>query len=40
MAKTVYSAVFGKLITAVLKALGKYIMGLNMNKVNHIMNKA
>lgn len=40
MAKTLQSAVFGKLIPAVLKALGKRVTGLNMNKVIHIMNNA
>lgn len=40
MAKTVQSAIFGKLVPAVLKAFGKRVTGLNMNKVIHIMEKA
>jgi hypothetical protein len=40
MAKTIKSAVFGKLIPAIIKAYGSKITGLNMNKVIHIMEKA
>lgn len=40
MAKTVQSAIFGKLVPAVLKAFGKRVTELNMNKVIHIMEKA
>lgn len=40
MAKTIQSAVFGKLVPAVLKAFGRRVTGLNYNKVIHIMEKA
>lgn len=39
MAKTVGSAIVGKLIPAIMKAVGKRVVGVDMNKVNHIINK-
>jgi hypothetical protein len=36
MAKTVQSAIFGKLIPAIIKAYGKRITGINMNKVIYL----
>ncbi|CAD8200847.1 unnamed protein product [Paramecium pentaurelia] len=36
--QTALSTCFGKLIPAVLKCFGSKVIGLNMNKVKHIMN--
>lgn len=35
MAKTIQSAIVGKLIPAIIKAYGKKVIGINMNKVMH-----
>ncbi len=39
MAKTIQSAVFGKLLPAIIKAYGSKVTGLDLNKVHHIMDK-
>lgn len=38
-AKTVHSAVLGKLVPAVLKCLGTKVVGVDMNKVYHIVTR-
>lgn len=40
MAKTVQSAIVGKLIPAIIKAFGKKVTGVDMNKVYHWLKKA
>jgi hypothetical protein len=40
LAQTSQSAILGKFIPAVIKCFGKRIIGVNMNKVIHIIDKA